>query len=218
MAASGQPDAPAPDTPAPSGALDLGGAASVGIGLLFIVAVVYIGILVRRRLEEIRLREQIAESLFEVEALSSLGATGFSNEMETARVSAAAAASGDGDRIFAAPSPTASPPPALSPYLQTDEPERADVVAASALSQMKNAGLTADVEGYFELHGNPHGAVTLKLRDGRRALVVPYHETEVFTRRNLRRFDLLIYVGRDGKAAVVTSLESLIAEKVGGRI
>jgi hypothetical protein len=72
------------------------------------------------------------------------------------------------------------------------------------------------VDGFLELNGNPKAAVIMRMKGGKRALVVPYFEAEPFALRNLKRYDMLVYVGRNGKAVVLKSLEELIAERVSG--
>ena len=82
--------------------------------------------------------------------------------------------------------------------------------------RMRAAGMVDEIDGFVELHGNAKAAVAVKLRGGKRALVVPYYETDVFADRNLRRYDRLVFIGRSGKAVVVSTLENEMADRLGG--
>lgn len=219
------------------GGLDITTAATVAVGFIFLLLVVLVVITVRRRLEDQRAREAMAEAAFEMEVLASLRTADTqalpSNGLQETPPAPQpaleprpeASASEAASLAESAPeTPSASQVQTASPssgpgLLQTADifQERADVAASGVLSQLRHAGMISDIDGYMEVNGNARGAVTLRMKDGRRALLVPYHETEVFTRRNLRRFDLLIYVGRDGKAVVVNSLENMIADRVASR-
>ena len=210
---------------------DLTDAATLAVGFIFLLLVVMVVITVRRRLEEQRAREAMAEAAFEMEVLASLRNADTQVLSSNGHQELTPAPQPQGSETGAAvaesvPAPAhqpqtqaASPSPGASPLLSSEVyyQECADVAAAAALSQLRHAGLIDDIDSYMELNGNPQGAAILRMKDGRRVLLVTYHETEVFTRRNLRRFDLLIYVGRDGKAVVVNSLENMIADRVASR-
>ncbi len=81
------------------------------------------------------------------------------------------------------------------------------------LHQLRNAGLLERIESYIPLHGNPSGAAVLILKDKKRVLLIPYYETEIFTERELRQYDALIFVSRSGRGVFIQSIESLIADK-----
>lgn len=259
--AAAQEGNPAPPPVAAASGPDITTAVTAIIALGVIVGLGASVVYARRRLEEQRLREEMAERQFEMEVLGAIGelapqayGTSYSaagtavGSLETQRLYSSEPFPENGEipvvaspmpaeAVAAVAAPSAPPSPApgfapaavqtqqvapspapLSPYLQPDtSQERADVTAAAVLSQLRHAGLIADTDGYMELNGNPCGAIILKLKDSRRALLVPYHESEVFIRRNLKRFDLLLLMGRDGKAVVVSSLENMIAERVASR-
>lgn len=88
----------------------------------------------------------------------------------------------------------------------------ADEVCSLVIAQLRNANLLDRVDDYIELNGNPQGAAILRMRNGRRALLVPYFETDIFAERNLKRFDYLIFVGRNGRAVMLKRLEDWLAE------
>jgi hypothetical protein len=85
----------------------------------------------------------------------------------------------------------------------------------AVLQQLRNAGLLKEIESHVALHGNPKAAAVLKMQDGRRFLLVPYYETEIFTEQNLRRYDAILFVGRSGKGVLVRSLEDVLSEVFG---
>lgn len=213
--------------------LDITTAGSLTVGFIFLLILVIAIVIVRRRMEEQKAREAMADAAFEMQVMASF------RHADASAISLSPPGQHPASFPDSAPfSPisevfpeTTFAPEGIAPAAETvaiDPPanravagdsnsERADIVASGAISQLRHAGMLTDNDGYMELNGNPQGAVILRLKDGRRALLVPYHETEVFTRRNLRRFDLLIYVGRDGKAVVVTALESVIADRLSSR-
>ncbi|MGC8841992.1 MAG: hypothetical protein ACP5QZ_11155 [Candidatus Sumerlaeaceae bacterium] len=87
-----------------------------------------------------------------------------------------------------------------------------DVACKQVLDRLRQAGFLDDIETFIPLHGNPKGAAILRLRNRKRVLLVPYFETEIFTERELRRCDALLFVSRSGKAVYIQSLESFLAE------
>ncbi len=210
---------------------DITSAGSLIVVFAFLLMLVIAIIIVRRRLEDQRVREAMADAAFEMEVMARFRNTDTSDFPVHPAVHQTA------------PSPIMDSAPYRPEVIQQDtfDPnpksvadagikqaatptmagesnfERADVAAAGALSQLRNAGMLDDIDGYTELNGNPQGAAILRMKDGRRGLLIPYHETEAFTRRNLRRYDLLIFVGRDGKAVVVTALETAIADRISSR-
>jgi hypothetical protein len=119
-----------------------------------------------------------------------------------------------GDDEVPLPATVATPSPAVSGG--TGAPDSA--ACEAVVSRMRAAGMVEDMDGYMELHGNPKAALTVRMRGGKRARVVPFYETEVFAERNLRRFDYLVFIGRSGNAVIVRTLESLIADTVGGNL
>jgi hypothetical protein len=114
---------------------------------------------------------------------------------------------------------TAQAPAAAMDELQTvRDPymEPADRSCAKIVSQLTHGGLLESEDGYADLHGNPKGALIVKLRGGKRCLIVPHFESEPYLMRNLKRYDMIICVGKDGKAVVLTRLEEMIASRLGG--
>ena len=209
---------PTPPVRAPSGA-EIDTLLTV-LGVLMVLSVVLYGYkLYRGRVDRLAEQDDLAGKRFEAEIMATLRGTG-----ETGAV--AALESATYGRTFGGPPPARAashiPPPVASTppiaSIGSDDPPRADIVAGAVIEQLRRAGMLASVEGHEELHGNRTGAAVLKLTDGRRAILVPHHESEAFARRQLKRFDAVFYVGRDGKAVVLASLENVIAEKLSGGI
>lgn len=90
-----------------------------------------------------------------------------------------------------------------------------DMQCKRLLDQLAAAGLLENIECYVNVAGNPKGAAVLRLRNRKRVLLVPYFETDIFTDRELRCYDGLLFVSRNGKAVYVQSVESLIAQFFG---
>ena len=91
---------------------------------------------------------------------------------------------------------------------------RAEAGYEPVLEQLRRANLVDTIEGYFDLHGNLKAGVIVRLRDKRRVLILGQFETEGFAQHNLRRFDLVIFVCRDGRGIVLSPLEAMIADSV----
>ena len=117
-------------------------------------------------------------------------------------------------RDFTAQAPVA----AMDEFHVVQDPymEPADRFCAKVVNQLRQGGLLDSEEGYADLHGNPKGALLVKLRGGKRCIIVPHFESEPFLMRNLKRYDMAICVGKDGKALVLTRLEEMIASRLGG--
>ena len=97
--------------------------------------------------------------------------------------------------------------------VSTNAPSRCDLV----IDRLRAGGLVEDVEGYRELNGDPNASAVVKLRSGKRALVVGYFESEIFLHRNLMRYDMVIVQGDDGKTLVVNKFENVISEWLAGK-
>lgn len=180
-------------------------------GVLIVASVLLLYVIwhVRRTLEEQKLREEIAAAEFEARMLALLGNT-------------------SGQTTTGEPPPSPSVPQvatdlqsshtAHSTMQVTNEISHAPPVEESCravLQQLRNAGLLKEIESHVALHGNPKAAAVLKMQDGRRFLLVPYYETEIFTEQNLRRYDAILFVGRSGKGVLVRSLEDVLSEVFG---
>jgi len=209
---------------------------AIGTAILLGVAlfVILIFVIFRERYRREEERQRVSDAAFEAEILAStLGARASSpSSFEQHQVLGFPTPAAPVEAGFGSPQDAGAEEhqlPLIQPFVSSapsptilaagDEFHRqpADVTCAGVLRQMENAGMVEQHEGFLELHGNAKAAVTLKLKGGARCLVVPYFETEIFTQRNLKRFQLLVYVGRDGKATVLNSLEEVIAAKVAGR-
>jgi hypothetical protein len=111
---------------------------------------------------------------------------------------------------------------AQAPHIPADEiqvvqdpyMEPADRVCAKVVNQLRHGGLLESEEGYADLHGNPKGALVVRLRGAKRCLIIPHFESEPYLMRNLKRYDMIICVGKDGKAAITSRLEEMIASRI----
>ncbi|MBX7244138.1 MAG: hypothetical protein K1X53_01490 [Candidatus Sumerlaeaceae bacterium] len=100
--------------------------------------------------------------------------------------------------------------PTLGAEVPTENPSRSEAI----VGQLRSANLIASVEGFMEIHGDSRAGTVVALKNGKRALIIEGHESEAFTSHNLRRFDYLIYINRNGKAVMLRTLESFIADGV----
>jgi hypothetical protein len=192
----------------------------IGLGAFAIAGLAYGAYLVRRRLDSIREREAMEDARMEAElrmleiqtvGVAGMDATGAVSLNSTAHSNAIHLPAG-----FVDESPTGEFSPGPQPA-SPGEVVPADMLAP-VLNQLRAGGLLEQEEDWVELHGNPKGGLVVRLRGGKRVLLVPYHETEAFARRNLRRYDGLIYVGLNGKAVFVRSVESVIADALSGNL
>jgi hypothetical protein len=163
--------------------------------------------------------QRMADAAFEAQVLSSVVSTedtnAFSrNPIATDGEPMASAFADDMPIPAAEPVSKSAPTGVIAPEDAFRQP--AEVVCAAVIKQLQGAGMVDSVDGYQELNGNPKGAVVLRLKGGKLALVVPYFESEPFALRNLRRYDMIVQVGRNGKAVVLKSLEEVIAAKLAG--
>lgn len=211
-------------------------AVAVGGGILLIVSIILI---VRERWRREQERQRISDAAFEAEALALARSSGAIAPVETQRpgweelpgtadpslwssasaVSGAATMMSDGNSETKPGTDSTAIDPLDSRIAEPEVPFNqlpAEVTCSAVLRQLHNAGMVEQQEGYVELHGNSRAAISLRLKGGKHCLVVPYHETELFTQRNLKRFQLLIYVGRDGRGTVLRSLEETVADQLGG--
>jgi hypothetical protein len=190
------------------------------VAIAFAVCAILVYRAVKNRLEEQEAAQRMADAAFEAQILGTTRSTGsderfLASQEETVQAFAVPAPPQQ-DIMEALNLQQQTIPAKIS--VQTEEFSRqpADITCAGVISQLRNAGMLEQVDGYVELNGNSKAAAVLRLKGGRFALVVPYHESEMFTHRNLKKYQMLLYVGRDGKACVVTSLEETIAARVAG--
>lgn len=167
----------------------------VALGLLAVLGLMTF----RERLRRERERERLAEAAFQATMIAA------AEEGQMAQTSLL-------DEAQQLPEEPVIPVNTHNSLEWVSAPEKPSV--DSVMSVLQRANLIETVEGYMDLNGDPHGGVIVLLRNRKRALVVPYYETDAFTNRNLKRFDLLIYTGRDGKGVVINSLETLISEEL----
>lgn len=188
-------------------------------------SIAYVGIrMLRQRMEQLRYQEQIAELEFQENLLANMSGGGLGEDnrfLQSENVAAVAnepvapvmetdAANRDMNSVQTGVSQPLDTP-------QTDDgPIAADVAASGVMKQLEAAGLVTTIDGYVPVHGNPKGAVMLRLRNGKSALLVPQMESEAFLRHNSRRADMIIMVGHDGKGVVVSTLEHFLAENMSG--
>ncbi|MGI8907101.1 MAG: hypothetical protein ACR2IE_11490 [Candidatus Sumerlaeaceae bacterium] len=179
-------------------------------------AIIWLLLLLRTKVAEQAEAQRIADATFEAQALrairtveSSMMPPGIQTEAQPLMSSAL---------VDEMPIPAAAFPVHESRYSESQAEDyyrqSADISCAAVLTQLRNSGLVDQVEGFLELNGNPKGAVVLRMKGGKHALLVPYFESEPFALRNLRRYHMIVYVGRNGKAVVLKSLEEVIAANV----
>lgn len=191
-------------------AVIIGGIAFVGFRML------------RQRMEQLRYDEQIAELEFQENLLAkmNIGALDDDNRfLQQETVATVTDSPASPEEIPTAPTtqhPAEHPAPDMYVASEDDAALPADVAAAGVMKQLGAGGLVTGIDGYIPLHGNSKGAVLLRLRTGKSALLVPQIESEAFLRHNARRADMIIMVGNDGKALVVSTLEHFLAENMGG--
>lgn len=206
------------------------------MGVLF----VFVMIMFRNRVAQQAEQQRVADAMFEAEMMRNLGTAADSafvpgtlsagaNEGTVSALADDAEIPSVGADTAAFTYKAAEVSPVLHPQVGTTQPvtdtgasgedihrQPADQACAAIVRQLQVAGMVDDQEGFLEINGNAKAAVLLRLKGGKRALVLPYFESEPFALRNLRRYDMLIYMGRNGKAVVVTALEELIASRVAG--
>lgn len=183
---------------------------------IMIVALVWI---FRQRMVQQAQAQRMADAAFEMQVLKTATAVQKEPQSKTAPFI------GDSDAMASSlfdemPIPTAEAIPARAARSQAPDEDvfrqPADVACAAVINQLRNAGIVEEIDGFLELNGNAKAAVILRMKGGKHALVLPYFETEPFALRNLRRYDMIIQVGRNGKAVVMRSIEEVIASKVAG--
>jgi hypothetical protein len=151
---------------------------------------------------ELRRREKAAAAEFEASVLVDL----------LVGANAQTADDTPGGAILPEPSDVpAKPTPTAEADAETGPPP-IDVLCQPVLEQLRQAGLLDHIESFVPLPGNSKGAAVLLLRNRKRVLLMSYYETEVFTERELRRYDGIIYVSRNGRGVLVQSIESVIAD------
>jgi hypothetical protein len=188
-----------------------------------LIALIWLAFMVKRRLDDQAEAQRIADAAFEAQVLrSALPAA----EQRVSYVATDTPGSGHMASALLDDMPIPAAEPVMRPIQATPAGllspnediyrQPADVACAAVIQQMQDAGMVDTVDGFLELNGNPKGAVVLRLKGGKHALVVPYLESEPFVFRNLRRYDMLVQVGKNGKAMVLKSLEETIAAKLAG--
>jgi hypothetical protein len=169
--------------------------------LALVAAVVYAVFRARQRLLDQQMQERLADARFEAELVRSTTALPHGSmpppELVLENISEAESIVHTGRAILE-----------RGPDPQVDDP------CEGTIARLRHAGMLDQVEGYMDLNGDPKAAAIVRFRDKRRVLLVPYHETEVFTERNLKRFDAIVFVGRSGKAVMISPLETAIAESL----
>lgn len=189
-----------------------GGAASLlssGLTLILIVAaavVIYALVRISREIKQMRAAEEAQAARFEASILATFG---------TANLAESDVGEQDGD---------ATPVPLTQNAILTEtnnangdllsEPlhHPVDRLSRQIVAQLREAGLLQEIESFIPLHGNPKGAAILKLRNRKRVLLVPYYESEVFTERELTKYDGIIFLSRSGRGLFVQTLEAVITE------
>lgn len=191
------------------------------LGLLVLAAVGFY-LVFRERLRRQAEEERLREANFEAQVLGSFGGSSVDTVFRTAYSSEVypAVETMEFQSLQGVPLHSAPRESAASVEAQAEDYYRqpADVAAEGVLRQLQQAGLVEQLEGYQEINGNPKAAVILRLRGGKRALLVPYFETEAFVQRNAKRFELLVFVSRSGKATVLSPMEEMIASRIAGRM
>lgn len=184
--------------------------------------------MLRDRMDQMRMEEQLAEMEFQQSVLGSIGVESTLGDddrfLQTEPTEAdiktqsselsATEPDPTAERTETSTSPGTSADAIVTPQVQNDGPRPADISASSVVRQLTISGLLRGIDGYVPLHGNPRGAVLLRLRNGKQALLVPHMESEAFLRHNARRAELIIMVGTDGKAVTVQPLEQFLAEAI----
>jgi hypothetical protein len=199
----------------------LAGVIQVAVLLGAVGVIAYAVLYARNTLSEIREKEAMAEALMAAElARLEHQADGAVQPMAPDLVPAYG--SSTEPHILDATPPTGDPSAARQPLdLPTDERNTSQPDAPfnceSLLLRLRHGGILQDVEAYHELNGIRNAAATVMLRGGKRALVVCYFESEPFIQRNLKRHDMVIMSGPDGRAVVVNPLDTVLADWVAGQ-
>jgi hypothetical protein len=183
-------------------------------GIVFLVAIAAWGIrLLKQRLADQRYQQELADLEFEGSVFSEIGPVadfGHDQHFVSQPVEHAGLHQEQRPQELNNQTPQVVPPgPLAQPGMSS-----ADEAASHVMQQLQNSGLLKSVEGYIDVHGNPKGAAILLLRDGKRALLVPHMESEVFLRRHSKRVEMIIMAGSDGKGVVITPLEELISQNL----
>jgi len=171
--------------------------------LIALVTGIFVFVLVRRAREQ-RDREALDEARFESETLATL------QPYE-------ALAKGPGSASNDMTAPTAPVldivrDPSVPPAPADGQVEDYDIMQA-VLLQLRRANLLEGYETYLELHGQPKGMAAVRLRGGKKALVLPRLESEGFTTHQLRRYDYIICAGGSGRPVLIQPLAEYIASR-----
>lgn len=200
------------DEPRGNGAFDaISGSVQLVLIVVMVGALLLAAQIVRQRLARLREEERMSESAFEAAVFNQVGdeipplaqedVSPFEPEATTDGL-IESLVSGEPQARLTAPAPVAERPGNL--------PEVTDQV----LNRLKKANMVETVERRLELNGIMNAAAVVLLRDKRRVLVTPYFETELFVCHNLKRYDLVILVARDGAAVAVSPVENMIADSL----
>lgn len=188
------------------------------IGTVFTSIIIITAVTVKNRLDRQRERERMAEAAFEARIINA-----YRDDLETIQPVAAAEGLATAEQAFASAAvldellqPIGEGGSHLSPAAPASAPASGDGKEAweKVYDRLFRSGIIEGVEGHLELNGNPKAAKILTMRDRRRALLVPYFETDVFAEKNLKRFELLIFVTRSGEAVIISPMDELIANHV----
>lgn len=210
-----------------------------GLGVLALV-ILWVAWLFYVRVQDQEAAQRMADAAFEAQILGSLQSEAqdsrFQPRADFSALPNTAVQNTNAFPDYAEIPAAAAPEPAAQPYVPSPElvaptvtgsplldsatddyfRQPADLTCAAVINQFRNAGMMEQIDSFIEVNGNTKGGVVLRLRGGKRALLLPYFESEPFALRNLKRFDQVVFVGRTGKAVVLTSLEEVIAAKVSG--
>lgn len=186
------------------------------IGL--VIAIVFFS--VRKTIREQDARNRLLEQNFENTILSELSK--LETMVETSNISAQNSISKDSDHFHQdLPENTEIPltqsvaTPLINSELNTPSPDfRIDQASQKILNQLRNANLSDGIFDFVAFHGNPQYGLSIRLRTGKIILILPNHESDAFQRLQLKRFDFIIFIDRNGNGLISTSLENFIADKM----
>jgi hypothetical protein len=104
------------------------------------------------------------------------------------------------------------PPESAQP--QTAAPDRVDAKCAWALAALRQAGILDEVESLETRFGVANASAELRLRGGKRGILIQDVEPLPSLVQLLARFDLVIVAGPvKGRAVVVKTLQQMIADR-----
>ena len=171
----------------------------------------------REKLSAIRQKEALDEATLAAELSRLENQAGISGGAEITMLNASALQALD--ELEDEGQETETPSPSRPFSDPTPVPTAADSRGSCQLiiERLRAGGFVDDVEEYRELNRDPTASAAVKLRSGKRVLVVGYYESEIFLHRNLMRYDMVIMQGRDGKALAVSRFENVMSEWLAGK-